>query len=256
VSVSIVVSDTGRTVVEALFDSQFDGVTGIRHVITDHESDDTKLQISEVMLNDQDWVKESQRQLMPVNVCNGLRIVAPWHDWNRFEQSTVIINPGMSFGTGHHETTLMCAKSLADMQLTDRTVVDYGCGSGVLAIIALRLGAKLAWGIDIDPDALRDSQDNAERNGVEVEYMAVSPDALPSGLQADVVVANLFADALQDLADKLTRLTRVGGSIVLSGLLQSQTQRVRQIYSQNFDLIEEHLGQWAVLKGKRRDVLH
>ena len=144
---------------------------------------------------------------------------------------SIIINPGISFGTGHHETTWLCAKLLSDLELKGCSVIDYGCGSGVLAISALKLGAAFAWGVDIDPDAVTDSRDNAVLNGVDGNYRCSLPEELPKTFQADIVVANIFADALVGLSDELTRLTRPGGWLILSGILQSQINQVCNAYT-------------------------
>ena len=250
-SVSIVIETAGRAVVAALFDSDFDDLPRIQSEIERTESNDQKLQIEQSFLADRDWVAESQQELQPLEVGNRLRIVAPWHDVVGDARTTVIINPGISFGTGHHETTYMCANFLTRLELNDRTVVDYGCGSGVLAVSALLLGAKSAWGVDIDPDALADSRDNATRNGVESAYWTVSPEDLPHDFQADVVVANLFADALEELSARLMQLVRPGGWIALSGILRSQVNNVQANYVTDFELTPQYLGQWAMLTGRR-----
>ncbi len=249
-SVSIAVSDTDRTLIEALFDANFEQIPEIQETLAFSNRDDSDFRISSVALEDRDWVGESQRNLNPIEVGNDLRIAAPWHEVSD-DRQTVIINPGLSFGTGHHETTRMCAGFLSELNLAGTCVIDYGCGSGILAICALALGAEAAWGVDIDPDALVDSRENAIRNGVENAYYPVAPDELPDELQADVVVANLFADALVDLSKELVRLTRPGGWLILSGMLDTQIERVRMAYSDCFDLSIEQDGQWVMLCCRR-----
>ena len=132
-------------------------------------------------------------------------------------------------------------------------MIDYGCGSGVLAISALRLGAEFAWGIDIDSDVLTDSRDNAVLNGVESAYRCSLPEELPKTFQADIVVANIFADALVDLSDELIRLTRPGGWLILSGILQSQIKQVCNAYAHTFRFSVECIGEWGALLGQRDD---
>ncbi len=250
-SVSITIEAEDRAVVAALFDVDFDRLPQIQSAIKRAANNDTELRIEQTVLADRDWVFESQQDLQPIAVGDRLRIVAPWHQLASDEWTTVVINPGISFGTGHHETTYLCANFLTRLELTDYTVVDYGCGSGVLAIAALLLGAKSAWGIDIDPDALADSRENATRNGVESAYRTAEPSEVPHDLQAQVVVANLFADALEDLSVRLTQLVEPGGWIVLSGILLSQVDRVQAIYARDFDLTTEYKGQWAMVTGRR-----
>ena len=157
-AVTILPKPSNRAVVEALFDVNFDHFGVVENQMAPFGDTDAQFRVVQTELADRDWVVESQRSLTPVQVSDRVRIAAPWHEPSDAGKLTVLINPGVSFGTGHHETTLMCAKFLATLNLKGATVVDYGCGSGVLAILALKLGAKLAWGVDIDPDALADSE--------------------------------------------------------------------------------------------------
>ena len=251
--VTILPNPSNRAVVEALFDVNFDHFGVVENQMAPFGDNDAQFRVVQTELADRDWVVESQRSLTPVQVTDRVRIAAPWHAPSDAGKLTVLINPGVSFGTGHHETTLMCAKFLASLNLKGATVVDYGCGSGVLAILALKLGAKLAWGVDIDPDALADSEDNAARNGVQSAYRAVLPDKLPADLTADVVIANLFADALVDLADRLMQLVRSGGWLVLSGILDSQVQQIETRYANDFELNFQNTGQWVAIAGRRID---
>ena len=250
-AVTILPKPSNRAVVEALFDVNFDHFGVVENQMAPFGDTDAQFRVVQTELADRDWVVESQRSLTPVQVSDRVRIAAPWHEPSDAGKLTVLINPGVSFGTGHHETTLMCAKFLATLNLKDTTVVDYGCGSGVLAILALKLGAKLAWGVDIDPDALADSEDNAARNGVQSAYRAVLPDKLPADLTANVVIANLFADALVDLADRLMQLVRSGGWLVLSGILDSQAQQIETRYANDFELSFQNAGQWVAIAGRR-----
>ena len=252
-AVTILPKPSNRAVVEALFDVNFDHFGVVENQMAPFGDTDAQFRVVQTELADRDWVVESQRSLTPVQVSDRVRIAAPWHAPSDAGKLTVLINPGVSFGTGHHETTLMCAKFLATLNLKGATVVDYGCGSGVLAILALKLGAKLAWGVDIDPDALADSEDNAARNGVQSAYRSVLPDKLPADLTADVVIANLFADALVDLADRLMPLVRSGGWLVLSGILDSQVQQIETRYANDFELNFQNTGQWVAIAGRRID---
>jgi len=255
-SVSTLVSDSERTGVEALYSPDFEGLPSVVAEIEKFRSKDQSFQVTQSLLADRDWVGELQQNLEPVEVSQNLRIIAPWHDISGNDRVSIIINPGISFGTGHHETTWLCAKLLTDLNLKGCTVVDYGCGSGVLAISALRLGAKFAWGVDIDPDALADSQNNAVLNSVEGSYRCSLPEELPNTFQADIVVANIFADALVGLSDELIRLTRPGGSLILSGILQSQINQVCEVYSHAFSFSVERLGEWGTLVGQRKQIFN
>lgn len=250
-SVSILPLSDDRTRVDALFEPDSSRLPTVRSEIEFFKQKDSDFRLTEISLADRDWVGESQRSLQPVEISKTLRIVAPWHEAGEHDRSTVIINPGTSFGTGHHETTNLCVKFLSRLNLNECTVVDYGCGSGVLAIAALVLGAKAAWGIDIDPDALHESRENAIRNGVEIRYRSCLPSEIPSELQADVVIANLFADALEDLCFDLVQLTRPGGYLVLSGIVHSQVDRICSRYSKLIKFSTESMGEWSLLTGQR-----
>ena len=255
-SVSTLVSDSERTCVEALYDPDFEELPSVLAEVEKFSSKDQNFQVTQSLLADRDWVGESQQSLKPVEVSQGLRIIAPWHEVLEDGWVSIIINPGTSFGTGHHETTWLCAKLLTGLKLKGCTVVDFGCGSGVLAISALRLGADIAWGIDIDPDALTDSRDNAVLNGVEGAYRCSLPEELPKTFQADIVIANIFADALVGLSDELIRLTRPGGWLILSGVLQSQIDQVCEAYAPAFSFSIERLGEWGALAGQRKEKIN
>ncbi len=252
-SVTVWVSEADRKSVEALFDGSVDALPSVMKELEHLKGVDHRHRISQTVLADRDWVRESQRQLKPVEVSHQLKIAAPWHSVAADEKVTVLINPGPAFGTGHHETTNLCARWLSELNLNGGRVVDYGCGSGILAIIALRLGADFAWGVDTDPIALANSRENAILNAVQDRYQSCLPTEFPADLQVDVVVANLLADALVELNDDLTRLTRPSGWLIVSGLLESQIERVSRAYSSGFEFAVRHLGQWAVLAGRRNE---
>lgn len=173
---------------------------------------------------------------------------------------TVLIDPGLAFGTGTHATTALCLEWLAAHTCEDKTVVDYGCGSGILAIAALKLGAKLAWGVDIDRRALQVSTDNARRNGVSERYRALTPQALPGDVSADIVFANILARPLIELAPDLRRLVSPGGVLLLTGLLADQVEAVYPHYAPAFSLQthfredDDHEHCWAMLIGHREGV--
>ncbi len=137
-----------------------------------------------------------------------------------------MLDPGLAFGTGTHPTTALCLQWLDGLDLDGKTVIDFGCGSGILAIAALKLGAARAIGIDIDPQAIQASRDNAERNGVSDRLELYLPDAQPEDLMADVVVANILAGPLRELAPLISVLPVEGGLLGLSGILASQADSV------------------------------
>lgn len=163
----------------------------------------------------------------------------------------VDLDPGLAFGTGTHATTSLCLQWLDAHPPVDRHIIDYGCGSGILAIAALKLGARSACGIDIDPQALIASRDNALRNHVSEQLsLGLSDDHLSA---ADLVIANILAGPLESLAPRLAALTRHNGYIVLSGVLMEQALALNNVYGAWFDMEPTVFQEgWARLSGKRR----
>jgi ribosomal protein L11 methyltransferase len=162
------------------------------------------------------------------------------------------LDPGLAFGTGTHPTTALCLEWLDAAQLQDRFVIDYGCGSGVLAIAALKLGAAAALAIDIDPQALLATRDNAVRNGVAERLTVAAPDHAQRG-RADILLANILAEPLLELAPAFAERVAGGGTVVLSGILQSQAAPVASRYAAWFDMRPAIVrDDWALLYGVRR----
>ncbi|MGL5122533.1 MAG: 50S ribosomal protein L11 methyltransferase, partial [Plesiomonas shigelloides] len=160
---------------------------------------------------------------------------------------------GLAFGTGTHPTTALCLEWLDGLDLVGKTVVDFGCGSGILAIAALKLGAARAVGIDIDPQAITASRDNAERNGVSDRLELYLPKDQPQDLLGDVVVANILAGPLRELAPLISVLPKSGGHLGLSGILESQAESVADAYREKFvlDPIAER-EEWCRITGIAR----
>ena len=202
-------------------------------------------------LADNDWVRLTQSQFEPIRISARLWIVPTWHIPSDPEAINIVLDPGLAFGTGSHPTTRLCLRWLDDNLKGGESVLDYGCGSGILAIAALKLGAAHAVGIDVDSQAVSASRDNAAANRVgNVQFY--QPDNAPQGSH-DLVVANILTNPLRMLAPLLANATRQGGQIVLSGILEEQAQDVMNIYRQWFDLnapiFEEG---WACLSGRKR----
>ncbi|MCU0835364.1 MAG: 50S ribosomal protein L11 methyltransferase [Chromatiaceae bacterium] len=163
----------------------------------------------------------------------------------------VELDPGLAFGTGHHATTALCLEWLDGAELTGRRLIDYGCGSGILAIAALRLGASRAVAVDHDPQALEATRANAAANGVADRLLVCAPDAL-AGEPAELLVANILAAPLIELAPRFARLVRPGGPLALSGLLAGQVPAVSAAYRADFALDPPHLrDDWVLLSGRR-----
>lgn len=187
-------------------------------------------------LEDKDWEREWMDNFHPMRFGERLWICPSWRDVPDPNAVNVMLDPGLAFGTGTHPTTAMCLQWLDSLDLTDKTVIDFGCGSGILAIAALKLGAKHVVGIDIDPQAIQASRDNAERNGVSERLSLYLPQDQPENLTADVVVANILAGPLRELAPLISVLPVTGGHVGLSGVLASQAQSVADAYKDKFEL--------------------
>lgn len=194
---------------------------------------------------DRDWVRLTQSQFEPIPIGERLVITPSWHATDDPSRIEIVLDPGLAFGTGSHPTTRLCLQWLAEHLRPGATVIDYGCGSGILAIAAARLGAASVVGIDIDPQALLATRDNAARNRVEVEVRASSDERPPP---ADVVVANILSSPLKLLAPVLTDLVGPGGAIVLSGVLERQIDEVSAAYSPRLALsVAGRSDGWACL---------
>lgn len=201
-------------------------------------------------LEDADWVRETQAQFAPLAIGPRLWIVPSWHELPAAADAVVRLDPGLAFGTGSHPSTRLVLRFLERTVRGGETVLDYGCGSGILAIAAAKLGAGEVDAVDVDPQALSVTQANSRAN--EVRVRALAPEALGAAA-FDVVVANILAQPLIVLAPLLAARTRAGGRIALSGILASQAAEVAQAYTAWFDVsVSETEDGWSLLEGTRR----
>jgi len=199
-------------------------------------------------LPDQDWVRASLDQFQPIKI-GGFWVKPSWNEDPIPPNLTVLnLDPGLAFGTGMHPTTQLCLEWLSANDLSGQTVMDFGCGSGILGVAAGCLGASQVTGLDIDPQALLATEHNASLNDLVVETLL--PDQTPS-CTFDVVVANILANPLIDLADTLNNLTQPGGKIIMAGLLDEQADHVRAAYPNiHFDSDVSKEG-WTRLSGTK-----
>ena len=198
---------------------------------------------------DDDWVRKTQQQFQPINAAPGVWIVPSWCEPVDANAVNLRLDPGLAFGTGSHPTTRMCLAWMAKHLRSGETVLDYGCGSGILAIAAAKLGAGSVDGVDVDGHAIAASRDNARRNKVAARF------GQPGTFKADtydVVVANILANPLQLLAPLLAACVRIGGRIVLGGILESQAAAVMAAFDRWFtiDVWGSEEG-WVALAGSR-----
>jgi len=199
---------------------------------------------------EEDWVRRSQAQFGPIRIAERLWIVPSWHMPPDPAAIVVRLEPGLAFGTGSHVSTRLVLQHLERNIHTGQRVLDYGCGSGILAIVACKLGAGEVAATDIDPQALATTVANASDNGVVLNVAA--PESLPPGT-FDLVLANILAGPLIALEPVLAGRTRAGGCILLSGILESQAAEVAAAYARDFDaaVLEIEEG-WALVGGRRR----
>lgn len=204
-------------------------------------------------LEERDWVRAWLEHFHPMRFGQRLWVCPKEHTPPEPTAVNLRLDPGLAFGTGTHPTTALCLEWLDSAELEGKAVLDYGCGSGILAIAAAKLGAQRVWAVDIDPQALIASDDNASENGVEDRMELSSPSELASDLQVDVLLANILAGILVRLAPEFGRRVKVGGRLVLSGILQSHADAVQAAFIQDFvfDPVR-YRDDWVLLTGQRR----
>ncbi len=199
---------------------------------------------------EQDWVRLTQAQFDPIPISTRLWIVPTWHEAPDGSAINLKLDPGLAFGTGSHPTTRLCLRWLDEHLAGGERVLDYGCGSGILAIAAARLGAARVDGVDIDAQAVMSSRDNAALNGV-AAWFGLPDELIPS--EYDIVVANILTNPLKGLAPLLTGRVRRGGRLVLSGILAEQAEDVMAVYRPAFDFDPPVSDEgWVRLSGTRR----
>lgn len=198
-------------------------------------------------VEEQDWVRLTQSQFDPIHIGKNIWVVPSWHEAPDPDALILELDPGLAFGTGSHPTTRLCMEWLEAHPAPGKTVLDYGCGSGILAMVARKLGAGAVAGVDIDPQAIESARDNAARNQVaEIEYFL--PDGFAESAHAnarfDIVVANILSSPLKLMAPMLSGRVADGGSLILSGVLARQAEEVAATYAPFIKL-----GVWAELDG-------
>lgn len=237
-----------QNLVSALFDEGVD----VAKVMADLERETklSHLQYSTEIIQEQDWVRATQSQFDPIKITDDLWIVPTWHNAPNTDAINIVLDPGLAFGTGSHPTTHLCLKWLSQIVSAEDTVLDYGCGSGILAIAAKKLGASEVIGTDIDSQAIISSRYNAEQNQVEAEFYHANK---YQSREFDIVVANILSSALSVLAPALAKSCKTGGKIALSGILKEQTADVSAIYAEWFNMQEPQImDSWVLLTGIKK----
>jgi ribosomal protein L11 methyltransferase len=200
-------------------------------------------------VEEQNWVQLTQSQFDPIRVSGRLWIVPSWHESPDPAAINLILDPGMAFGTGSHPTTRLCLEWLERTVKPGDSVLDYGCGSGILAIAAAKLGAARVAGVDIDPQAVEAGNANAERNAVTAVF---ADSAAPRAGEYDVVVANILSNPLRVLAAAICAHVRSGGCLALSGILREQADEIIAVYAPWIPLaVADVREDWVCLSGVR-----
>ena len=231
--------------IQALFNDSVDIKKIQDELVSNFQDIDFKFTVSSV--SETDWVKLSQSQFKPICIKDRINIVPSWHKINNPKLINIILDPGLAFGTGAHPTTHLCTEWLIDNVSKEKKVLDYGCGSGILAIAAYKLGAKMVKGVDIDPQAIIASKENGNVNECNIDWLNTNEDFK---FQTDLLVANILSSALSVLAPLLASYCAPKGKIALSGILESQENQIKKIYAPwfTFEQTLKNNG-WVCLSG-------
>lgn len=245
-----------QTSVTGLFDSTRDieQLTSELRSAWHQQTQQSLPDIDVTLVEDKDWVRSWMDDFTPLRFGERLWIVPSWHDAPDPDAVNLLLDPGLAFGTGTHPTTALCLEWLDGHPIAGKQVIDYGCGSGILGLAALLLGATHVIGVDTDAQALEASRENARRNEVPDEQLDLYLPAQEPDTQADVMLANILAQPLISLASRLAGKVVSGGDIVLSGILAHQARTVMEAYEPWFIMDEPEIREeWVRLTGRRRD---
>lgn len=235
-------------VVTGLF-NQKKNINTVLNIFKRHYPD---LTVTREEFEDQDWERSWMDDYQPMSFGSRLWVVPTNMEAPSPDAVNLRLDPGLAFGTGTHPTTSLCLQWLDQHDVSQNTLLDYGCGSGILAIAGLLLGAAMAEGVDIDPQAITATYSNAEINHVADKVAVYLPDQF-TAKQFDIVMANILSGPLAELAPSLASYTKTGGKIVLSGILEQQAESVRTVYQQWFEMepVVIHDG-WAMITGRKK----
>ena len=207
-------------------------------------------------MEDQEWERTWMDAYEPIQIGEKYWIVPEWMEAPEADAVNIKLDPGLAFGTGNHASTFLCLQWLGKTDVKDKIVIDYGCGSGILGVAALLLGAKKVYATDIDPQAVLATQQNADLNGVLDKLYVGLPEEFNKELadqKGDVFVANILAGPLMALAADFSTLIKSEGAFALAGVIEEQVDDVSRVYSEFFDIldVEKRDGHWCRISGKR-----
>lgn len=238
-----------QTMLCALFEHDTDADNTVANIVAGSRLEESDLIIENIA--DQDWERAWMDDFKPMRFGQRLWVCPSWSVPPEPDAVNIMLDPGLAFGSGTHPTTALCLEWLDSQQLIGKRVIDYGCGSGILAIAAVLLGAETVIGVDNDPQAVTSCANNRDTNGIAPERLTVH---LPGEAHApaDIVVANILSGPLAELTPVLTRLTKPGGTLILSGVLSEQTETLMQSYAPFFDMQAPVIrDEWVRIEGTR-----
>jgi len=236
-----------QSLLRVLFSDEAQADAALAALLTEDILPDLQ-EVQQSTVEDQDWVRLTQSQFQPVSIADALWIVPSWHEPPEVDAPIIRLDPGLAFGTGTHPTTRLCLEWLARQSLSQLSVLDYGCGSGILAIAAAKFGAGPVVGVDIDPDAVLATEANAAANTVTLQ--AGLPDKVADA-RYDIVVANILSAPLKLLAPAIAAHVKPGGWLVLSGILDRQAAELIAAYAPYCALqIDKTFDGWVCLAGR------
>jgi len=241
---------------ESIVTGMFDGSCSpeiLYHQLVERLPEHLTGSVRQSELKNQDWVQAYRDHYYPIQCSDKLWIVPSWHKAPDPNAVNICLDPGLAFGTGGHPTTSLCLAWLANHTINNLTIVDYGCGSGILAVAACKLGAKNVIGVDIDPQALEASRHNALRNNIHPDrFPLYLPDQLDP-VRVDLLIANILSGPLIRLAKTFATLVKPGGKLLLSGILHGQTDEIQFAYQPFFELDPVSAKEdWIRVTGTRR----
>lgn len=232
-----------EVIIHALF-AQAEEAQSAKTLLADNRP---ALQSSLEVVPDKDWERAWMDDFKPQRFGKRLWICPTWHTPPEPEAVNLMLDPGLAFGTGTHPTTALCLTWLEQAELSNKSVIDYGCGSGILSLAAVKLGAQHVYAVDIDPQALQATQNNAEVNHINEQQLSIT---MPESLQdpADLLIANILLAPLLHLKDRFQQLLHPGSNLVVSGLLAEQAEVLITSYESTFTHVKkEFLDGWALV---------
>jgi ribosomal protein L11 methyltransferase len=240
-----------RTRVTGLFDAQTD-IEAVKETMRRNLDTDRLPECRMAKLENRDWVRAWMDGFHPMPFGKRLWVCPSSQSPPDPKAVNLLLNPGLAFGSGTHPTTALCLEWLDGAELTDTTVIDYGCGSGILAIAAAKLGARQVWAVDIDPQALQASEQNAAINEVNENIFLTTPEAMPI-MAVDILLSNILAGILIGLASRFSQFVKTGGRVLLAGILDHQAREVQAAFKPWFNLCSQRRREeWVLLEAIRK----